>query len=440
MEGRDRRAAGPPTIHGGAVSTVRRLSALPTVPDGPELVSLRETAARVVRARHAGGDGEDLIQEAWLRVALALRDRPVDNPHAYAAGVAANLVRGHHRTYRRRQGRVARLWTRPTDEAPDSEVLRDEESAALVTALGRLPDPARDVLVAHIVHGLDTGTLAARGGTTPGAVAACLARARAMLRVEYVIAFRRLPEPPDLCRRICYAVSANDARREVRLDAAGHLQECATCRSIAAALRERRRPAMGAPILIRLSSWGTRLAQFEWTGSRMGVAGGLVGVGVVGALALGGALRGGPQGGPGALRSAASAPAAVAPAPARLAGRWAASDRLAGGSRAAGGSPRGSAPTGDPASPVWMGPSVPTVPLNPGEPDVTSTAGTALPAMPAATSVSATGPVTASATLPSGSFRPSATAPQVSASGTPAGGASVWVYGRSAQVAIPRLR
>src|SRR5580700_7174982 len=29
---------------------------------GPHLLDLRDTAARVVRARHSGGDGEDLVQ------------------------------------------------------------------------------------------------------------------------------------------------------------------------------------------------------------------------------------------------------------------------------------------------------------------------------------------------------------------------------------------
>src|SRR5580693_4954435 len=81
---------------------------------GCELVSLRDTAARVVRARHWGSDGEDLVQETWARVALVLRDRRIDDPHAYTAGVAANLVRGRSRQDRRRQRRAPLLFVRPT--------------------------------------------------------------------------------------------------------------------------------------------------------------------------------------------------------------------------------------------------------------------------------------------------------------------------------------
>jgi RNA polymerase sigma factor (sigma-70 family) len=250
-----------------------------------ELIDLRDTAARVVRSRHSGGDGEDLVQEAWIRVASALASHEVADRHAYTAAVAANLVRGWDRRDRRRQRWAPRLWTRPTVDAPDGEVVAGEEAAAMGLALSRLPESARDVLVAHVVQGMDTATLAHQAGTSPGAVAACLARARAMLRVEYLIAFRRLPEPPDECRRVCYAISAHDSRRAARLDTPAHLASCATCRSLTDSVVERRRPAMLAALGLRLAGWQVRLSGAD--GSVSGArAGGLVGVGVVGALAV----------------------------------------------------------------------------------------------------------------------------------------------------------
>jgi len=260
-------------------------------PTGCELVSLRDTAARVVRSRHGGSDAEDLVQEAWARVALALRDRPVDDPHAYTAGVAANLVRGRYRQDRRRQRRTPLLFMRSTVDAPDGQIVRQEEADALVTALGRLPEPARMTLVAHVVDGLDTATLASRAGTSPGAVAACLARSRAMLRVEYLIAFRHLPDPPERCRRVCYAISGNDTRREQRLDATGHVRTCDACREITETLRERRRPAMLGALALRLSGWTSRWAASDW--QQRAPRAGLVGAGVVGAgmvVALGSVL------------------------------------------------------------------------------------------------------------------------------------------------------
>lgn len=399
------------------MSTVRRLSPLPLPTERAELVRLRDTAARVVRARHAGDETEDLIQEAWARIAFALRERAVEDPHAYAAGIAANLVRWHDRKDRCRQRRTARLWIRPTIDAPDGDIVRDEEAAALATALRRLPPETRDVLVAHVVHGMDTGTLAAQAGTTPGAVAACLARSRAMLRVEYVIAFRRLPEPADRCRRICYAVSANDSRRELRLDAAGHIPGCDTCQSITDALRERRRPAMGAPILVRLSSWVARLTSVDSAGARVGVAGGLVGMGVVGALALGGAPA---PTTPGAAGTAAASPAATGTGSSpRRAGRVLVNARTAGVA-----APRGR--RGSPAGP-------PDTTLG----AVADTAGGALPAVPAPpTGVTWAGPVSVSASLPSGSFGAAAATPQVSDAQTGGGGVAVWVAGAGAQIGL----
>lgn len=266
-----------------------------TVPLGTpdDLLRLRDTAARVVGARHSGDDAEDLVQEAWVRVTVALRDRPIDDPHAYTAGVAANLVRGWARKDKRHQRWAPLLWVRPTVDAADNEIVQNEEASALACALAQLPEPARDVLVAHVVHGMDTATLALEADSTPAAVAACLARARAMLRVEYLIAFRHLPELPEHCRRVCYAVSAKDTRRETRLDAGAHVRQCLACASLTADLHERRRPAMIAPFLVRISGWLNRAAGIDWqqTAPRVAMAGGLVSVGVVSALALGTVMR-----------------------------------------------------------------------------------------------------------------------------------------------------
>ena len=285
----------PPGCVGSSVSSLPRLTveAEPAMATGCELTSLRDTAARVVRARHPGADGEDLVQEAWARVALALRDRAIDDPHAYTAGIAANLVRGRYRQDHRWLRRAPLLFMRHTTDAPDGQVVRREEGDALAAALARLPEAARTLLVGHVVDDLSTAALAEQSGTSVGAVAAGLARARAMLRVEYLIAFRHLPDPPERCRRVCYAVSANDARREQRLDAAGHLASCYTCRDLADTLRERRRPAMLGAIMLRLSGWSGRAATLDWqqNGSRVSLVGaGVVGAGVVGAIAIGSVL------------------------------------------------------------------------------------------------------------------------------------------------------
>ena len=278
-----------------------------------EMLDIRDTATRVVRARRPGAEEEDIIQEAWATVVLTLRSRTVDNPSAYAAATAANLVRMHGRREATRRRRAPRLFMRATVDAPDAEIVHREEQAAMTLALSRLPETMRELLVAHTVHDLDTAALADAAGTTAPAIAAALARARAALRVEYLIAFRRLPPPDDNCRRVLYAVSGADSRRQTRLNATGHLSSCPSCAPLVDGLRDRRRAGIGAIVGLRMSRWVTRAASVETTtfGQRFGSPGGvlgaagLAGVGVVSALAL---STGGQT-----TAAAAAAPRAVAP-------------------------------------------------------------------------------------------------------------------------------
>src|SRR5581483_3242116 len=92
-----------------------------------ELVSLRDEAARVVHARHRGVDGEDLVQEAWARVAAALTRHAVADPGAYTRGVAANLVRAECRRDGARERWAPRLFMRASVEPPDIDLLRREQ-------------------------------------------------------------------------------------------------------------------------------------------------------------------------------------------------------------------------------------------------------------------------------------------------------------------------
>jgi hypothetical protein len=68
---------------------------------------------------------------------------------------------------------------------------------------------------------------------TSGAIAMRLARARATLRLEFLLAVRRVELPTDRCRLVLLALSAGDRRRQPKLDAAGHLDTCPTCAALA---------------------------------------------------------------------------------------------------------------------------------------------------------------------------------------------------------------
>jgi len=84
--------------------------------------------------------------------------------------------------------------------------MRQEEAAAVEAALAGLPDHEREAVVAHEVEGVDTATLAEARRSTPGAVGVQLARTRARLRLDYLLALRRVELPAARCRPVLLAL------------------------------------------------------------------------------------------------------------------------------------------------------------------------------------------------------------------------------------------
>jgi RNA polymerase sigma factor (sigma-70 family) len=78
-------------------------------------------------------------------------------------------------------------------------------------------------------------------------------------------ALRRVELPTSRCRPVLLALSAGDRRRQLALDAGGHLMQCPTCASLSRPLVERRRSiAVLLPLLAlwwlwrRLQAWARR--------------------------------------------------------------------------------------------------------------------------------------------------------------------------------------
>lgn len=212
--------------------------AVPNAPQ-PDPETLLPILRRVVGARMGGHpDAEDLVQEALARL-LAARDR-IDTAtiEAYAITTARNLVASFWRDgdrFSRHRHRMVDL--RPPD-SPDEELLAFENRTAMATALEVLEEPERDLLLAHELTGTSTADLAAERDSTPGAVAAHLHRVRSRLRVEYLLALDQAEPPSVACRPVLYALSANDRRRQLSLNAEQHLLECDLCRRLRPALRD----------------------------------------------------------------------------------------------------------------------------------------------------------------------------------------------------------
>jgi RNA polymerase sigma factor (sigma-70 family) len=215
-----------------------------TPPNGHEpIADLVPVIRRVVAARVRDPvQVDDIVQETLARVMAARSRVQRDTLAPYAVATARNLIATAAQREQRAR-RSAHLLVEGDDaRRPEDEALRRVDAALVKVALGRLSQTDREILLAHEVHGTDTAALAADRGSTPGAVAARLARTRARLRVEYLLAQAGADPPTDRCRPTLLALSAGDRRRQAELDVTGHLLACDFCAEVSPDLLERRAP------------------------------------------------------------------------------------------------------------------------------------------------------------------------------------------------------
>jgi len=259
---------------------------------------------------------EDITQETLLRVVSAEQRLEPDALRAFAVVTARHLLIDHARA----QGRFGRHQHRLVDYSsltgPEEATLQREETDALAASLEGLDAQDRALLVAHEADGISVKDLALREGTSKGALAVRLARIRAQVRLEFLLAFRRTDLPSDRCRSVLMAISAGDARRQSRLGAADHVASCPTCSSLSAPLRQRRR---AIAVVVWLTAAAAALRRFLGGASRsrpvqIAAAGGIV---VVGAIGMARWLedRAGTDSSAMTTTAATSAPPSSAPAP-----------------------------------------------------------------------------------------------------------------------------
>lgn len=222
-------------------------AAHPDPPHEGPILDLVPIVRRVVGARIAdAATREDIVQETLARVVASRSRIENDSLVPYAVTIARNLIASLvQREQRDRRSAHLLADTDDTEPRPDEELLRQEEASTVATAIARLPEEERAILLAHEVDGTDTATLAADRGSTPGAIAAQLSRTRSRLRVEYLVTQSGSEPPTDRCRPVLVAVSSGDRRRRRELDADGHLLSCDFCSRLAPGLvpPRARRPA-----------------------------------------------------------------------------------------------------------------------------------------------------------------------------------------------------
>jgi RNA polymerase sigma factor (sigma-70 family) len=258
-------------------------------PTSEELQAIAAAARRIARGRGADEDTADDIAQETISRLLAADERL--EPAArlpYALTTAGNLVVSMARASDRARRHQPRLADFSQPANPEETALALEAAAAVRAALQAL-DPQDRLLFLHHAEGVTTVELAAAGNSTPAAIAARLARTRARLRLDYLLAFRRIELPTARCRQVLLAVSASDQRRQQALGTAAHLGECPTCVSLIPPLVQRSSTLTGiaAAPLIAAGGWGGRVSRAfrsHWVQAAAGVGAVAVAAGIYGAV------------------------------------------------------------------------------------------------------------------------------------------------------------
>ena len=209
--------------------------------DGDDLAEVTTIVRRVAGARLSDPHlVDDVVQETLAKLMASRSSLDSSALGPYAIVTAQNLVTTHWRRDDVSRRHAHRLVDPASPPSPEDDLLLQEEGEAVAAALARLSDRERAGLLAHEVEGRGTAALAREWDTSPGAVAAQLNRARAKLRVEYLLEVDGSSPPTDRCRPVLMALSTGDGRRQRELDVGYHLLECDFCGRLSGPLLDRR--------------------------------------------------------------------------------------------------------------------------------------------------------------------------------------------------------
>jgi RNA polymerase sigma factor (sigma-70 family) len=207
------------------------------VSSAEDVLAIEPVIRRVVAARVANpSDIDDLVQDCLERL-LGAHDRLApETVLPYGIVTARNVVTSHMRTAARRATAAPLIADLREPDRPEDRVLAGEAHTAMETALNQLSAEERADILAYYdaVPATDRGAVEASG-----ALRVRMARIRAKLRLEYLLAFRHAELPSEQCRRVLLAVSAGDTRRQRQLQAGQHLLHCPVCATLSEPLSKR---------------------------------------------------------------------------------------------------------------------------------------------------------------------------------------------------------
>ncbi len=235
-----------------------------------EVIAVEPVIRRVVAARAANpSDVDDMVQDCLERLLVARARLAPEAVLPYAVVVARNLVTSHAKSAMRHAAVTPRILDTSVPERPDDVLLAGETRAAMMAALARLSDEERRDVLAYHGGGLPDG----EARVSRGAMRVRMARTRAKLRLEYLLAFRRAELPTPACRSVLLAISAGDTRRQRESGAGQHLLDCETCAALSDPLDRRSIALTAIAIPGGLTAWAYRAARANPVQATTAVAG-----------------------------------------------------------------------------------------------------------------------------------------------------------------------
>jgi serine/threonine-protein kinase RsbT len=275
-----------------------------------EVTAVEPVIRRVVAARTANpADIDDLVQDCLERLLVARERLAPEAVLPYAVVVARNLVTSHAKTTMRHAAVVPRAFDATEPERPGDALLSGEARDAMSAALARLSDQERRDVLAYY----SDAPAQAESAQSRGALRVRMARTRAKLRLEYLLAFRHLELPTSKCHSVLVAISAGDTRRQRELDAGRHLLDCEVCATLSEPLDRRSIALTAIAVPGGLAAWAAGKVRAHPAQSTAGAgAAAIAAVAVALSLSPHHAV---PRPAPALSSSAPAAPASSAPAP-----------------------------------------------------------------------------------------------------------------------------
>lgn len=142
----------------------------------PVFAKVKAALMRRGRTEH---DADDLVQEAWVRLAQFERQQPVLQPEAFLMRAALNLSIDAYRLSQSRGTEVVLEDVVLVDATPSAEavLLARERVNRLSVGIGRLPEKTRTLFLANRIDGKSYSEIAREHNLSVTAVERHIARA-----------------------------------------------------------------------------------------------------------------------------------------------------------------------------------------------------------------------------------------------------------------------